>query len=103
MIASNVICDNLNTYSNKSWSIVSQGMFALREINQMEREMCSYLEWQLNIEPSALKEFEQKVRRDFKGFGPYPTYVLPSPSGSPPPPYQPGASMPTPVFAFKSQ
>ena len=37
-------------------------MFALREVNQMEREMCSYLEWQLNIEPSALKEFEQKVR-----------------------------------------
>ena len=26
-----------------------------------------YLEWQLNIEPSALKEFEHKVRRDFKG------------------------------------
>ena len=77
MIASKVICDD--TYSNKSWSIVGQGMFALREINQMEREMCSYLEWQLNIEPSALKEFEQKVRRDFKGHGPYPTYVLPSP------------------------
>ena len=104
MIASKVICDD--TYSNKSWSIVGQGMFALREINQMEREMCSYLEWQLNIEPSALKEFEQKVRRDFKGFGPYPTYVLPSPAPSPMPsttPYQPGASAPTPVFASKSQ
>ena len=104
MIASKVICDD--TYSNKSWSIVGQGMFALREINQMEREMCSYLEWQLNIEPSALKEFEQKVRRDFKGFGPYPTYVLPSPAPSPMPsttPYQPGVSAPTPVFASKSQ
>ena len=44
-----------------------------------------YLEWQLNIEPSALKEFEQKVRRDFKGQGPYPTYVLPSPAPSPMP------------------
>ena len=42
MIASKVICDD--TYSNKSWSIVGQGMFALREINQIEREMCSYLE-----------------------------------------------------------
>lgn len=42
MLASKVICDD--TYSNKSWSIVGQGMFALREINQMEREMCSYLE-----------------------------------------------------------
>ncbi|RDX47704.1 cyclin-like protein, partial [Lentinus brumalis] len=60
VIACKVLCDD--TYLNKSWSIVGQGMFALREINQMEREMCSYLEWQLNIEPSALKEFEQQVR-----------------------------------------
>ncbi|KAI0343708.1 hypothetical protein BDW22DRAFT_1306918, partial [Trametopsis cervina] len=60
MLASKVICDD--TYSNKSWSIVGQGMFALREINQMEREMCSYLEWQLNVEPTALQEFEDKVR-----------------------------------------
>ncbi|OJT02149.1 hypothetical protein TRAPUB_7392 [Trametes pubescens] len=72
MIASKVICDD--TYSNKSWSIVGKGMFALREIiNQMEREMRSYLEWQLNIEPHTRLEFEQKVRRDFKGTGPYPT------------------------------
>ena len=48
MLASKIICDD--TYSNKSWCIVAQGMFALREINQMEREMCSYLEWQLNID-----------------------------------------------------
>ncbi|KAJ6523641.1 hypothetical protein B0H19DRAFT_1345393, partial [Mycena capillaripes] len=34
MIASKVICDN--TYSNKSWSIVTQGMFTLREINQSD-------------------------------------------------------------------
>ncbi|TFK82055.1 hypothetical protein K466DRAFT_530947, partial [Polyporus arcularius HHB13444] len=60
MIASKMICDD--TYSNKSWSIVGQGMFALREINQMEREMCSYLEWQLNFEPQAFREFEEKVR-----------------------------------------
>jgi hypothetical protein len=43
MLASKIICDD--TYF-KSWCIlVSQGMFALREINQMEQEMCSYLEW----------------------------------------------------------
>ncbi|KAF9819562.1 hypothetical protein IEO21_02026 [Rhodonia placenta] len=101
MIASKVICDD--TYSNKSWSIVGQGMFALREINQMEREMCSYLEWQLNIDPNALKEFEQKVRRDFKGQGPYPTYVLPSPAPTPVPgttPYSSsGAVSMPPTFA----
>ncbi|OCH86080.1 hypothetical protein OBBRIDRAFT_738657 [Obba rivulosa] len=102
MIASKVICDD--TYSNKSWSIVGQGMFALREINQMEREMCSYLEWQLNIEPSALKEFEAKVRRDFKGPGPYPTYVLPSPAPTPVPsttPYSSTGAATTPSFAAR--
>jgi hypothetical protein len=60
----------------KSWSIVGQGMFQLREINQMEREMCQYLDWELNVEPSTLKEFEAMVRKDFAGPGPYPTYVL---------------------------
>lgn len=101
MIASKVICDD--TYSNKSWSIVGQAMFALREINQMEREMCSYLEWQLNIEPDALKEFEAKVRRDFKGQGPYPTYVLPSPAPTPVPstsPYGATSNAP-PSFAVR--
>ena len=79
MITSKVICDD--THSDRSWCIVSLGMFALREINQMEREMCSYLEWQLNVEPSALKEFESMVRKDFKGPGSYLAhYTLPDPS-----------------------
>ncbi|THH16171.1 hypothetical protein EW146_g4417, partial [Bondarzewia mesenterica] len=80
MIASKIICDD--TYSNKSWSILGQGMFALREINQMEREMCSYVEWQLNVEPQVLRDFEAKVRRNFAGPGPYPPIVLPQPSPS---------------------
>jgi hypothetical protein len=47
----------------------------------MEREMCSYLEWQLNVEPTALKDFESMIRRDFKGpAGPYPTYIAPLPA-----------------------
>ena len=80
--APKVICDD--TYSNKSWCIVAQGMFALREINQMEREMCSYLKWQLNVEPSALTDFEARIRRDFKGPGPYPPqYVLSVPLRAP--------------------
>ncbi|TDL13832.1 hypothetical protein BD410DRAFT_734809, partial [Rickenella mellea] len=36
MIASKVVCDD--TYSNKSWAVVGQGLVALRE-------MCAYLEW----------------------------------------------------------
>ena len=42
MVASKVICDD--TYSNKPWFVVGRGMFSFREIDQMEREMCSYLE-----------------------------------------------------------
>ena len=106
MIASKVICDD--TYSNKSWSIVGQGMFALREINQMEREMCSYLEWQLNVDPSKLREFEHTVRslRDFNGPGPHPNYAILSRAPSPMPsttPYQPGVVSSTPAFAGKTQ
>jgi len=56
MLSSKIICNN--TYSNKSWCIVGQGMFALQEINQMEWEMCSYLEWQLNIDPSSVPKLE---------------------------------------------
>ena len=74
MIASKVMCDD--TYSNKSWGIVAQGMFTLREMNQMEREMCNYLEWELNVDTKTLKSFEMMVKKDFNGPGPYPTYVL---------------------------
>ncbi|KAK0460949.1 uncharacterized protein EV420DRAFT_1529340 [Desarmillaria tabescens] len=89
MIASKIICDD--TYSNKSWTIVGQGMFNLREINQMEREMCLM------------------VRRDFKAAeGPYPMYSLQmvskravraaaSTSATPLPEPHPGTS-PIPMF-----
>ncbi|CAE6350386.1 hypothetical protein RSOLAG22IIIB_04743 [Rhizoctonia solani] len=63
MIASKVICDD--TYSNKSWCVVGQGMFTLREINQMEREMCGYLEWCLNVKPEDLRDFELMVRKEY--------------------------------------
>ena len=74
MITSKVICND--TYSNKSWSIVSQGMFQLWEINQMECEVRRYLNSKLNVELGALKEFADMVHKDFAGPGPYPTYVL---------------------------
>ena len=52
MIASKVICDD--TYSNKSWCIAGQNLYTLKEVNQMEREMCSYLEWLLRVEALEL-------------------------------------------------
>jgi hypothetical protein len=75
MIASKVICDD--TYSNKSWGIVAQGMFTLREVNQMEREMCSYLDWELTVDNPILENFENMVRHDFAAKSTkYPTYSL---------------------------
>ncbi|KAF8161279.1 hypothetical protein B0H34DRAFT_373641 [Crassisporium funariophilum] len=73
MISSKVMCDD--TYSNKSWSIVAQGMFSLREINQMEREMCNYLDWELTADDPILSDFDVAVRRDFGETKPtYPNY-----------------------------
>jgi hypothetical protein len=43
-----------DVYSSKSWCIVGQGIFALWEINHMERERPSYLEWQLNVDATTL-------------------------------------------------
>ncbi|KAF8261814.1 hypothetical protein EI94DRAFT_1604912, partial [Lactarius quietus] len=57
--ASKIICDD--TYLKKSWCIVGQGMFELWEINQMECKMFSYLEWQLNVDPTTLCDFESYI------------------------------------------
>jgi hypothetical protein len=78
MLALKIICDD--TYSNKSWCIVGQGIFVLREINQMEWEMCSYLEWQLNVDPTTLRDFQARVQLDFAGPGPYLLMVFPQPA-----------------------
>ncbi|KAL0572384.1 hypothetical protein V5O48_009576 [Marasmius crinis-equi] len=63
MIASKVICDD--TYSNKSWTTVAQEMFTLREINQMEREMCNCLDWELTVDNPILSNFEAAIEQDF--------------------------------------
>ena len=52
----------------------------------MEREMCQYLEWEFNMDPATLKEFEEMVHKDFTGIGSYLTYILPSMKKSTPPP-----------------
>jgi len=75
MISSKVMCDD--TYSNKSWCIVAQGMFTLREINQMEREMCNYLDWELTVDDPILSNFEKQVKIDFREHKPsYPNYSV---------------------------
>jgi hypothetical protein len=36
-----------DSYSNKSWSIASKGLFSLREVNEMEIEMLEYLDFKI--------------------------------------------------------
>lgn len=55
MLASKSSCDD--TYSNKSWTVVSQGLFSLREVNQMERELFGYLGFKVNVEIEELTAF----------------------------------------------
>ncbi|KAG9219383.1 hypothetical protein CCMSSC00406_0001793 [Pleurotus cornucopiae] len=93
VIASKVICDD--TYSNKSWSIVAQGMFTLRAINQMEREMCSYLDWELTVDNPILANFETMAKRDFRGPA--------STSNTPIPPPHTTTTSPIPVFGQQQQ
>lgn len=73
MLAAKQMCDD--TYSNKSWTIVGQGVFSLSELNRMEREMCGIVKWQLNVCNSVLRNFEVALKRDFyEGKAGYPTY-----------------------------
>lgn len=80
IVSSKVICDD--TYSNKSWTIVAQGLFQLREINQMEREMCSYLEWQLCVDKDTLKDFTARVQKYRTGPTPQLSLIIPTNSSS---------------------
>lgn len=65
MIASKSSCDD--TYSNKSWAIVGQGLFSLREINQMERELFGYLGYKVNVSPEDLEMFTCELEQDVDG------------------------------------
>ena len=79
MIASKVICDD--TYSNKSWCIVGQNLYTLKEVNQMEREMCSYLEWLLHVEAPELEAFTQRVKKEYGAdCGPVPPQWVSTPA-----------------------
>jgi Cyclin, N-terminal domain len=83
MIASKVICDD--TYSNKSWCIVGQNLYTLKEVNQMEREMCSYLEWLLHVEAPELETFTQRVKKEYgPDCGPNPPQWVSTPAAAAP-------------------
>lgn len=102
MIASKVVCDD--TYSNKSWCIVGQNLYTLKEVNQMEREMCSYLEWILHVDAAELETFTQRVKKEYGSQCPaVPPQWVSSPVASTPATAAPTASIPSPVEASRSQ
>lgn len=75
MMAAKIFLDD--AYSNKSWVTITQGMFPLREINQMEREICKFLDWDLTIHNPMLADFEKQVVKDFSlNHSQYPSYPL---------------------------
>ncbi len=79
MIASKVICDD--TYFNRLWYIVGQNLYTLKEVNQMEREMCSYLEWLLHVEAPELEAFTQRVTKEYGAdCGPVPPQWVSTPA-----------------------
>jgi len=48
-----------DAYANSSWAIASQGLFSLKEINQMEFSMLSSLDWVLRLPGEDLETISQ--------------------------------------------
>lgn len=102
MIASKVICDD--TYSNKSWCIVGQNLYTLKEVNQMEREMCSYLEWILHVEAAELEAFTLRVKKEYGADCPaVPPQWVPTSATAPVAAQAASTALVSPVEASRSQ
>lgn len=56
---------NDDTYNNKTWSTVATGVFTLQEINQMERELCAFLEWKLWVKRDELESFVWQLINEY--------------------------------------
>ncbi|WFD21015.1 hypothetical protein MCAP1_003270 [Malassezia caprae] len=61
MLACKTLCDD--SYNNKSWVIVGQNLFTLREINQMERELFGYLDLHLQVLPEEMVQFAAELEK----------------------------------------
>ncbi|GAA6058562.1 hypothetical protein JCM10212_007001 [Sporobolomyces blumeae] len=59
MLSSKISMDD--TYSNKSWQIVGQGLFELKEVNQMERELFAFLGWNVVVRDEELAAWVEDV------------------------------------------
>ncbi|KAJ7739519.1 hypothetical protein B0H16DRAFT_1235762, partial [Mycena metata] len=68
MVSSKLLCDDC--YPNKSWHEVSRGMYAVYEINKMERDFCRHLQWDLSIDNNNITELRTMLYRDFSPTSP---------------------------------
>ncbi|SCV68326.1 BQ2448_447 [Microbotryum intermedium] len=64
MLSSKISMDD--TYSNKSWQVVGQGLFSLREVNQMERELFAFLGWNVVVRDEELAAWVTEVVEPYK-------------------------------------
>lgn len=62
IIASKLCGDE--TYSTRSWCLVGQNMFQPKQVNQMERELCGYLAYNLHVTASQIADFQEAIRTD---------------------------------------
>ncbi|PPR07088.1 hypothetical protein CVT26_005305 [Gymnopilus dilepis] len=87
---------------HRSWCIVAQGMFTLREVNQMEREMCTYLDWELTVDNRILSNFEDALKAARAEQSKSNTPFDEKSSSTSPVPGSPGHNSPTPGAPTKT-
>lgn len=66
IIAAKLCCEE--TYSTLSWCIVAQHKFQLDAVNQMEREMCFYLDYNLHVKEHEVAALEALIRATYSPF-----------------------------------
>ncbi|KAJ7750567.1 hypothetical protein B0H16DRAFT_1318505 [Mycena metata] len=63
MLSSKVLLDHC--YSTKAWRRVTGDMYSLQDINDMERALCSLLEWDINVRATTMTSFREALLREF--------------------------------------
>ncbi|KAL8277472.1 hypothetical protein RQP46_010102 [Phenoliferia psychrophenolica] len=59
MLSSKISMDK--TFHNKAWQVVGQGLFSLREVNTMERELFALLGWNVVVRDEELTSWTKDV------------------------------------------
>lgn len=70
-----------DTFDNTAWATVSSGLFELEQVNHMEREMLSFLDFKLFIKTQEWYQFTDRLWVEMnEGMSFSPVAPLPSPS-----------------------